>query len=183
MLFKADTIIFLQRSGLLITGKRMSSVRFEFPADMVQNLEVTQAEKLTSACQQFFSEHGLRGKRVILVLDYSVVFEKTIALDKTGQPDKLLEGFVAAMPFDTGKRACLGVEAGSELHLYATNVDLYSAIEAALQAANVSGITAITPIAAYGLGDKERTLSAATTRILKDASVSKQANFHDITAS
>ena len=183
MLFKPTIIIYLQRNGLLVAGRSMKPARFVFPAGTVDNLEIEQRDKFITACQQFFKENELHGKRVLLVLDYSVVFEKTIALDKAGQPETLLEGFVAAMPFEPGKRACLGVETGSQLRLFATNAELYNGVAGAFVAAGGGALAAITPIAAYNLGDTERTVSAATEHILKDTTVEKQANFQDITAS
>ncbi len=181
MFFTSDIIIFLQRTGLLVAGKRVPSAHYVFPTEVVNNLEVLDRTRLIQECQQFFTDHDLHGKRVLLVLDYSVVFEKTIELDKTGQPDKLLEGFVAAMPFEVGTRACLGVETGAQLRLFATNATLYNAIDEALRSAGISNIAAITPIAAYDLAENERTVSAATGRILKDKDVPKHANFHSVT--
>jgi len=183
MLFKPNLIVFLQRNGLLIAGRRMKPARFTFADDVIHNLEVEQRDKLVSSSAQFFKDNNLHGKRVLLVLDYSVVFEKTVELDKTGQPDKLLAGFVAAMPFSAGSRACLGVETGSQLRLFATNAAVYQAINDALQQAGVGSVSAVTPIAAYSLGDTERTVNAATEHILKDMSIEKQANFMDVTAS
>lgn len=181
MLLKPSTIVFLQRNGLLIAGRRTKPAKFALPNDLVQDLEVQNRTKLVDSCRQFFVASGLHGKRVLLVLDYSIVFEKTIKLDQSGQPDKLLESFVAAMPFASGQRACLGVEAGSELRLFATNAALYETVSEALHAAGVSSVNAVTPIAAYRLSDQERTLSAAAERVLKDTAVEKRANFLDVT--
>jgi len=181
MLFKPSVIVFLQRNGLLVAGRRAKSVKFAFPDELIHDLEVQNRTKLVDSCQQFFTVSGLHNKRVLLVLDYSVVFEKTIKLDQSGQPDKLLEGFVAAMPLAEGQRACLGVQSSSELRLFATNSALCDAVSDALRAAGVSSISAVTPIAAYNLSDQERTVSAATEHILKDVEVEKQANFQDVT--
>ncbi len=180
MLFKPTVIIFVQRGGLLVTSRRSKATRLSFPDDVVHNLEVLQRDKLVASCQHVFDNANLRGKRAIVVLDYSVVFEKAIALDQTGQPDKLLEGFVAAMPFDEGQRACLGVENKDQLQLYATNADLYQAIEAALHVSGIGSVVAITPIAAYGLSPDSRTVSAAAERIFKDTAIVRQANFRSV---
>lgn len=181
MLFKPSIIVFLQRNGLLVAGRRTKSAKFALPDELLHDLEVQNRTKLIDSCQQFFAASGLRGKRVQLVLDYSVVFEKTIKLDQSGQPDKLLDGFVTVMPLADGQRACLGVQSGSELRLFATNAALYEAISDALRAAGVSNVSAITPIAAYNLGGQERTVSAATEHILKDTDVEKRANFQGVT--
>lgn len=179
MFFQSPIIVFLQRGGLVVATQHQPSVRFSYPEGAVSNLEVIDRQGLLSASQTFLEQRNVKGKHIMLVLDYSVVFEKTIELDKTGQPDKLLQGFVDAMPFETGKRACLGSENGSKLRLYATNAELYDTIATALRAAGASNVIAITPIAAYNLPEGERTVTAATTRILKDTAVSKQVNFRD----
>ncbi len=180
MIFKPNIIVFMQRNGILVAGRRIKPAKFALTDDLTHNLEVQNRTKLVDTCQQFFTANGLHGKRVLLVLDYSVVFEKAIKLDQSGQPDKLLDGFLQAMPFAAGQRACVGIETGSELRLFATNAALYEAVADALRATGVSSISAITPIAAYNLADTERTLSAAAERILRDGATEKQANFQDV---
>ena len=182
MLFKSETIIFLQRNGMVVANPHQSPVRLAFPDGYVVNLEVANRQQLLNSCQKFLEDSGLKGRRAVIVLDYSVVFEKVIALDKSGQPDKLLQGFVDAMPFEAGKRVCLGVEDGSSLYLYATNTDLYTVIEEALHQAGASSVSAVVPISAYKLPEAERTITAATARILKDGSIRKRANFRDSAA-
>ena len=183
MLFKPNILIFIQRGGLLVAGRRLSFMRLEFPEDIVHNLDVLQRDKLVELCRRFFADKGLRGKRLQIVLDYSVVFEKTIELDQSGKPDLLVDGFVEAMPFEPGQRACLALRTGPNLRLLATNADLYLAIADAIKAANAGTLQAITPIAAYDMPDTERTIRNATERILKDSEISKRANYRDVTPS
>src|SRR5690242_8972920 len=157
MLFKPNTLVFVQRNGLLVAGRHVAAARLDFPDDSIRNLEVLLPSKLLERCRQFFAERELHGKRLQLVLDYSVVFEKSIELDKSGKPDIIMEGFVSAMPFDEGKRACLALQAGSVLRLFATNAELYQTIVTAAEAASTGAIEAITPIAAYDLSGTDRT--------------------------
>ena len=179
MLFKPNILILVQRGGLLAAGRRPPSSKLSFPDELVHNLEVLQYDKLVEHCQHFFKDKGIRSKRVQIVLDYSVVFEKVIELDKTGKPDVIMEGFIGAMPFEPGKRACVAVQSATDLHLYATNAELYQAVADALKAAGAGTLLAITPIAAYNLADDQRTVKAATELILKNNDVAKQANFRD----
>lgn len=180
MFLKPNILIFIQRNRLLVAGKRLSSLHVSFPDDVVHNLEVINHAKLVELCQKFFMDKNLKRKRVQIILDYSVVFEKTIALDQSGKPDILLEGFVEAMPFEPGKRACLAVQTDTNLRLFAANAEVYEAVSEALRTAQVGAPVAITPIAAYNLTDNERTIRAATDHILKDTDVSKQVNFRDV---
>jgi hypothetical protein len=180
MLFKPNTIVFIQRNGLLVAGRHLSPIRMEFPEDAVHNLEVANLNRLTSVCQQFFTDRELRGKRIQVILDYSVVFEKSIELDQSGKPDIIMEGFVAAMPFDQGKRACLAYQSGSTLRLFAVNAELYQAVVAAIDAADAGTVTAITPVAAYNLTNEQRTIRAAADFILKQTDTSKQVDFQSV---
>lgn len=183
MFLSPNILIFIQRSRLLIAGKRVPSTHITLPDDIMHNLEVVQHKKFVDMCQKFFVDKNLRRKRVQIILDYSVVFEKTIELDQSGKPDILMEGFVTAMPFEPGKRACLAVQTDSSLRLFATNAETYQAVTEALRAAQAGALVSITPIAAYNLGDTERTIRAATEHILKDSDVSKQVNFRDVVPS
>jgi hypothetical protein len=131
-------------------------------------------------CRQFFTDRELHGKRIQIILDYSVVFEKSIELDQSGKPDIILEGFVAAMPFDQGKRACVAYQSGSTLRLFATNAELYQAVATAISAADAGTITAITPVAAYNLTNEQRSIRSATDYILKQVDTSKQVDFHNV---
>ncbi len=180
MFLKPNVLIFIQRNRLLVAGKRLPSTHVNFPEDIVHNLEVLQHNKLVDICRQFFTDKNLRRKRLQIVLDYSVVFEKTIELDQSGKPDILIEGFVTAMPFEPGKRSCLAVQTDVNLRLFATNAETYQAVSEALRAAQAGSLVAITPIAAYNLAENERTIRAATDHILKDSEVSKQVNFRDV---
>ena len=177
MLFKPNTLIYLQRSGLLLTGRRLPATRMAFADDIVKNLEVLQKNKLISTCQQFFAGSKLHGRRILIVLDASIVFDKTIELDQSGKPDLLLQAFVDAMPFEPGKRACLGLETGATLRVFATNADLYGAVAEALHMGNAGKVLAVTPAPAYNLSKEERTVSAATERFLSDTTVLTGANF------
>lgn len=183
MFLNANVLIFIQRSRLLIAGKRLNSMHINLPDDVVHNLEVVQHTKLVDLCQKFFADKNLHRKRVQIILDYSVVFEKTIELDQSGKPDILMEGFMTAMPFEPGKRACLAVQTDASLRLFATNAETYQAVAEALKAAQAGTLVSITPIAAYNLGENERTIRAATDHILKDSDVSKQVNFRDVVPS
>ena len=183
MLFRPNTIVFIQRSGLLVAGRKLSPTRLDFPDDLVRNLEVVSPSKLREACRQFFTDHELHSKRFQLVLDYSVVFEKSIELDKSGKPDLIMEGFVETMPFEKGKRACLALQTGDVLRLFATNAELYQTVMAAIDSANAGAVDAVTPISAYDFGDGERTVRAAMEFILKHGDISRQADFRDVVVS
>ena len=183
MFSKPNAIIYLRRSGMLVAGKRVAPARTNFSAAIVDNLEIIQTDAFIAHCQQFFNDHELHGKRVLLVLDPSVVFVKTIELSKSGKPDQLANAFIEAMPFEPGKRACVVVKDQRQLKLYATNADLYETISEALRLSGVTKILAITPAAAYPLSEGKQQLSAAIEQFVADTKVRQHANFMSLTPS
>ncbi len=177
-MFKPNTLVFIRRSGLIVAGKRISPTRLTFGAKQVNNLEILDNTGLSEQCQAFFSDQGFRHKRVLVVLDHDIIFEKTLAADEMGNRAEILDQFIAAMPFEAGKRAYVTVTTRGDVRLYATNYELYSIITAALEATGVSKITAVTPVNLYGL-EPGRPLNDIVAKLLKDATIRKQADFAD----
>ena len=177
---KPNALVFVQRGGLMVAGKHVHQARLDFPPELVTNLELVNPTKFVEFCRQFFAGNNLQHKRVLMVLDNSLVFRKKIELDASGQPDALTEGFVAAMPFEQGTRACLAIQSKNLLQLLATNADLYNGIVAALEACGISKLVAIVPVAAYDLSGADRKISALAERFFQDTHAAKQINFASV---
>lgn len=175
---KPNAVVYVTRAGLATAGKKIPSARLPLPKTLVNNLEVLDVEKLTATCEHFFSSHGMKGKRVVIVLGLSVMFEKLIALDKQGNPGALTQAFVAAMPFDAGQRACLSIDTQSQLQLYATNVNIYATLEEALRLAKAR-VIAVTPAHAYHLDGADRSFDALAAQFMHDTKVCKTANLQE----
>ena len=183
MFLKPNAIVYVRRSGLIVAGKHVAPARLNFSPEIVDNLEILHPQKFITGCQDFFSAHDLHGKRVLLVLDNSVVFSKIIELDKTGKPAALAAAFVDAMPFDVGKRACVIVHSNQSLELYATNAELYESLSEALHLCGIAKLLAITPADAYHLGEDNQKLASAIEQFVADTKIRQQADFTDITLS
>jgi hypothetical protein len=175
---KPNAVIYVTRAGLAIAGKKIQSARLPLPPEVVSNLEVVNVERFTTECQQFFTNHGLKGKRVLVVLGLSVVFEKSILLDKTGNPSALTKTFVAAMPFEPGQRACVTVDTDNQHRIYATNALLYQPLIEALEFSKAK-VMAITPAPAYHLTGTDRSFEALAAQFMQDTKVSGRINFQD----
>jgi hypothetical protein len=173
---KPNAIIYVRRSGLVTAGKKLAPARLTFNPEQMSNLEVLQDTSFSETLQDFFAKNGLKGKHVLMVLDDSVVFTKTVALDSDGQPGAVADAFIDEMPLDEGKRACLRVLTESELKLYATNSQLYGAIADALDQVSIAKLLAVTPASAYPPSDSKQ-LAAAIQQYIHDTSVRSQANF------
>jgi len=180
MFSKPNAIIYVRRSGLVVAGRRLAPARLAFPPEVVSNMEVLAKSKFVTGCEQFFADHDVKGKRVLMVLDSSIIFTKTVELDKSGKPDVIQQAFIDAMPFAPGKRACLGQERPGELRLFATNAELYQSITEALRLAGVSKLIAITPAPAYELGEGAQQLGQAIKEFIADTTVQSAADFSSV---
>jgi hypothetical protein len=175
---KPNAIVYVRRNGLVVAGKKLTPARMTFATDQVENLEVVQDNAFTDSMREFFVQNSLKGKHVLMVLDDSVVFDKTVALDSDDQPSVVADSYIEAMPFEPGKRACLRVLSEAELRLFATNGQLYLAIADALDQAGAGKLLAITPAAAYPTSGKQQ-LAAAVQQYVSDTAVRAKANFQD----
>jgi len=176
---KPNAIVYIRRNGLVVAGKKLTPARMAFDTEQMDNLEIRKDATFSESLTDFFTKNSLKGKHVLMVLDDSVVFTKTVAIDSDGQPGAITDAFIDEMPLDPGKRACLRVLGETELKLYATNGQLYMAIAEALDHAGVAKVLAVTPATAYASTDSKQ-LSAAIQQYINDTSVRSQANFLNV---
>ena len=174
---KPTVLVYVHRSGLIVSGKRVAYKRLLFPQNLVANMEVLNPTKFIALCQDFFAANELKKKRVLVILDNDLVFGKKIELDKAAKPEALAQAFIDAMPFRPGQRTCLVLQYDHELQLLATNYDLYGSVAEALRGAGVAKIFAISPVAAYDLEGTDRKVSALTEHFIKNASSARAVNF------
>jgi hypothetical protein len=179
MIAKPNAVVFLRRNDLIVGGKRISSGKLSLVPDFVNYLEVLDAEKMLATAQEFFSSRNLSGKRVLMVLDQTVVFSKTVSLDDSNKDDiaAITEAYIAAMPYLPGKRACLQEITDDQLNLYATNVELYQILSDALEQSKVRKIVAITPASAYKNIDYTTKFSLIIEQFIADKEVARRLNF------
>ncbi len=182
MLLKPNALVYFRRNDLFIGGKHLSAVKMKFSPAMTKNLEVLNYEAFVNACQSFFDLHDLKSKRVLVVLDQSIVFSKTIPIEDQDkeQVSSLINDFIAAMPFEQGQRACIQAREEKSLQLYATNADLYGVIQESLRLCNVRKLLAITPAAAYEI-DYSSKPSEVIDQFLNEKEASRIYNFASVT--
>lgn len=176
---KPNAIIYVTRIGLAVAGKKITSAQLALPSDMVNNLEVLNMERLTAHYQQFLTEHGFRGKRVLIVLGISVIFEKTIALDKVGSPSALAKAFVSAMPFEPEQRVHVELRGENQLRIFATNLALYRPLVEAARACGAK-VLAVVPAQAYNLSGNDRSFDALSQQFMRDAKTYRTVDFQDV---
>jgi hypothetical protein len=170
-----NALVFVRRNGLIIAGKRVASARLKFDPKVVENMEVLNKQKLVATCKAFFTEQNLDHRKVLMVLDQDITFEKVLSTNKLVDAQTELDNFLTAMPFDVGKRAGFSVSVDEVVRLYATNYELIFAIAEAIEAAGAK-VIATTPLTLYGLEPGQQ-LKNVVSKLLRDTVVRKQANF------
>lgn len=178
MIAKPNALVYLRRNDLFIGGKRISAVKMKFTPNLMANLEVLDPDIFVTTCQEFFSTHGIKGKRVLLVLDQGIVFAKSIELQSSSKDsiNEVEANFVAAMPFEQGQRACIHYLQNTTLQLYATNADLYHVIQESLRLIGIRKLIAITPAAPYKI-DYAAKPNSVIDQFLDDKNVRRQYDF------
>lgn len=168
---KPNSIVYLRRSGLIVAGKKITPARMAFSPDHVENLEVVDATGFIDILRTFFTDHELKGKHVLMVLDSSVVFTKIQSLSTDQKPAAVIDAFIDVIPLAEGQRACVRIAGQSEVSLYATNSVLYETVAEALDEAGVARLLAITPAEAYPSEGGKQQLAAAVQQYVNDTSV------------
>ncbi len=177
MFSKPNTLVYVHRGGIILYGKHATQGRLQFPANTFTNLEVINSRVFTQFCQEFFAEKHVKHGRVLIVLDYSVVFEKSIAFDESGKPDMVRDAFVAAVPLEPEQRIVRTVTTTDILRIFATNGDFLTCLTEALTTAEAAKVTNIVPVAVYNLDSTKQPVSKLAELFFSDATARKAADF------
>ena len=178
MFTKPNTILYVRRNNLFITGKHVPPANLSISNDLLTNMEFIDRENFIATCANFFSSHGMEGKKVLVVLDQGIIFKKTISLDNSDKDiiQTAVDKFVESIPFESGQRAFEQLETNNQLELYATNSDLFQAVAEALEQSKVRKIIAVTPSYAYKLS-KDTKPTESIAQFLNNREVRKVADF------
>jgi hypothetical protein len=176
---KPNALLYFRRNNLIVAGKKITPAKLALTEEHIKNLEIQDQGKFTATVREFLEGHGIKGKKVLIVLDQSVVFTKKIKLDEATigvEPDTIIGEYVAQMPFAPGQRACVALEQDGNLQLFAVNAGLYQTLADTLTQSGASKLVAVTPAAAYQLNIRSRSATAAE-QFLADKSVRKTTDF------
>ena len=115
-------IIFLDRNGFLVyTNSQHKVFQFNFPTDVVRDLEVINSDLLNSQIAAFFKQTGLKPFQGAIFLSDNLLFEKQVQDLQDKEADEL-KIFLDNLPFErVGKIEYLG----EKTLFVATNSDLY----------------------------------------------------------
>ena len=178
MFAKPKIIVYVRRSNIIIAGKNISAAKLNIPPAIVSNLEVIDGNSFYQSARDFFATRDLKGKKLLIALDDSVVFSKVASLENADKSDinRFVNQYIDAMPFSSGQRACLQIVDNNQLEIYGTNAQLYQLVMEALKEAGAGKVIAVSPTAAYKLSNDLQP-AAAIDRYLNDTETQKIADF------
>ncbi len=173
---KPTVLVYVQRNNLLLEGRKASAAKLSIPESLITNLEVVDRPQLLEICRQFFESHNVRGQRVLVVLDRSMLFDKVLADTKTAELPQAIDAFRSAAPFNPEQRATVSYRTKQKTAVFVANRDMFQSISEALDRAGAK-LFGITPAPAYGLPQQSPTKAELIAHFLDDKEVVNQANF------
>ncbi len=178
MFVKPKIIVYVRRSNIIIAGKNISAAKLNIPPSIMLNMEIIDSNSFYKSTCDFLSSRNIKGKKVLIALDDSVVFSKAMAVGDATKSDinKAANQYIDEMPVAAGQRACLQIVDNGQLELYGTNAELYQLVVDALKEVGAGKVVAISPTPAYKL-DAEVQPAAAVDRYLNDTETQKIADF------
>ncbi len=168
-------ILQLKRDALLAYTVKDEQAKLDFPVAVVRNLEVLDHNKLIELVNGFADQYGLKGRKLPLVLDDGLVFQKVIQLAENADLNALQTEFEDKIPLLPEERQVMSLKLKSQLVLLATNRALYGYIVQALANKGVK-ITAVVPMALFAKGITRLTPEIAE-RVLHNHHLATVANF------
>lgn len=131
---------------------------------------------MTSLITDFFHKYAIKNKPMLILLSNDVLFEKIIPFQQNTDSKASRDDFINKIPFQPQSRATVSIEHEKQLFVYATNKELYD-ILVAVGREFKNKIIAVTPAAAYGLGESTRYTKQELNHLFKEASLAKKINF------
>jgi hypothetical protein len=172
---KPRMILQLKRDSLLAYTVKDEQAKLDFPPAVVRSMEVLDHNKLVELVDGFADQYGLRGRKLPLVLDDGLVFQKVIQLADNADLTALQNEFEEKIPLAPEDRQVMSLKLKSQLVLLATNRALYGYVLHALASRNVK-VTAVVPMALFAKGITRLTPEIAE-RVLHNHHLATVANF------
>jgi hypothetical protein len=172
---KPRMILQLKRDMLVAYTTNDEQAKLDFPLAVVRNLEVVDHAKLQEMVGQFADQYGLKGKKLTLVLDDSVVFQKVVPLGPNADAAALHADFQDKMPLEASVCRVQALKIKDQLVLLGTNGALYLYIVQALSAKGVK-VLAVVPMALFAKGISRLTPEVAQ-RVIHNHHLARVANF------
>jgi hypothetical protein len=170
-------LLLLKRDSLVAYGAKGGQAQLDL-TDLVRHLEVLDPRTLAEKIAQFADKQGLRKKSVLVVLDESVVFQKTIPLHTSTNMQTVQREFENMLPFEQADHRVLALQPKGHLVLIGTTSVLYRLIVLGLTTAGAK-VTAVVPASVYGKLSSKFTHEQVTA-VIHNGRLATLANFLDL---
>jgi hypothetical protein len=171
---KPTDFILVERDRLLLYPKGKVPL-LPLSEDVIQYLEVKDGARLQAAVADFAAKNNLRGRRVLLMLDKSIVFQKAILLAKNLDPLAVKADFESRVPFNPEDRQVLSMQQKDRQFLFGVNSAFYHLLMQAIVQAGAK-VTAVTPAIIYGITDTSKVNPAKLTQVAQATALTQSAN-------
>lgn len=141
-------ILFLDRNGFLLFSDSINRVvQFNFPPNVVRDLEIIDHDQLAILIDTFFKQAGLAPFQLVILLSNNLLFEKVFTTPQDEKSQKDLELFMDNLPFEHVGSI---IFTQNESKFIATNKDLYQGISKSFEKLSCV-VAAIVPAFVIGL--------------------------------
>lgn len=172
---KPHMILMLSRELLIAHTNKDEQAKLEFPTSVVNNLEVIDATKLVELVGNFADRYGLRGRKLVLVLDDTIVFQKVVALTSRVDATTAQAEFQEKMPLTKTDQRVLSLKLKDQLVLLGANGSYYLLVVQALLNRGVK-VLSVAPLAMFAKGVSKLT-PEIVDRVVHNHRLASVANF------
>jgi hypothetical protein len=174
---KPNTILYVQRSSLMLLPKS-SRAELKLSDDVWKYLEIRDEKRLREQVAEFVQKSGLRGKRVLIILNKDVVFQKAATIADGATIEALTADFEHIIPFDPVNQRAVAYRQKEKLFLFGANRLLYQLLTDCLEQAGAK-VVGVTPAVMYGVTEPAKLTPAKFDQICDASSLTKAVNFLD----
>jgi hypothetical protein len=175
MFVKHHMILQLTRNSLVACTNKDEQAKLDLPVSVVRNLDVLDSAKLAELVGGFASRYGLRGKKLVLVLDDSVVFQKVVPLTPGQDTMAMQTDFQDKLPFAADAKRTLTLKLKNQLVMLGASGEYYLQVVQALINKGVK-VTSVSPLAVFAKGATHLT-AEIVDRVAHNHHLTNVANF------
>lgn len=176
MLFakKPNAILFVERKSMAMHPKSAADP-LAIPEELFKYMEIRDQAKFAELLSVYAKKANLRGKRVLIMLDKDLVFQKAITANK--DDDKtLIAGYEHKMPLVTEDRHAIGLRQKDKLYVFGANKGFYRLIATILTDAGAK-VSAVVPAVAFGVTDQGKLTHTKLDQIYNATALIKVVDF------
>jgi hypothetical protein len=171
---KPTSFVLVERDRLHLYPKSKAGP-LELSEDVVQYLEVKDSAKFSAAVQEFAEQNKLRGQRLLLMLDKSIVFQKAVPMAGTDAAAAKAD-FESKVPFNPEDRQVISLEHKDHHFMFGVNQAFYQSLADAFTKAGAK-VQAVAPAIVFGVTDSSKLTHTKLAQIADATSLTHLADF------